>query len=269
MGACCAPDHALPEMSKSRDSYRMDIEEKPLLKSSEEYITEEIKGENNDETNQTIEEYELQNLSKASETLNIIEIFGHYDERLQLISERIIRNETNEWLSCLGSIKIDSRNSPNSVYTWTIKVHAHKQFSLGIVAFTGHNNGYYNTNNDSVQNNHSNNYEDNYVKEYLFGHSKYINYGWTWNDKFTLTESNIFSTDSSFEDAFRPNFNKEMATDKLIKMELDLKEKTIRYFVNNKDYGIAFEKVDTSNQLQFGISFKFGDIEIVNCEIDN
>ena len=37
-------------------------------------------------------------------------------------------------------------------------------------------------------------------------------------------------------------------------MELNCKDKTMRYIANGKDYGIAFEKVDSTQNYHFGVS---------------
>eukprot|EP01084_Bolivina_argentea_P273291 465483_1 len=133
-----------------------------------------------------------------------------------------------------GSIVIDSNKHPNTIYSWTFKLTSnHTLFStslpsIGIVS-----------NVISVDDYCFNMYVGG-KKHYLYSH-----YGWD------ISSGKVRFKNRSCD----YNASCHIESGDMIKMEVDLKHKTLKYFQNDKDLDVAFEDIDLNFKYCLAISF--------------
>ena len=119
----------------------------------------------------------------------------------------------NEWLSVNGDIIINPMKNPNVIATWTVKVNA-RNCQIGI---------------------HSS-YEN---KLHSFGNANHPNYGW-W--------ASHADFGAMIQTKMNISYNKDwFVCNDVIKMQLNVPEKKLVFFKNNRKTNIVFENIDLSS----------------------
>eukprot|EP01084_Bolivina_argentea_P000398 750_1 len=183
------------------------------------------------------------------------EEFGAHSEKLVISSSSKTKHndivhqiDRTFWNSVFGLVVISSDNNPNAIYCWSFKVTFNAPTyhttapSIGIVSDTKA------------------------IDDYCFSdrdrEDEYHYYGWetTWKE---IRSNNVdITTKHPFGD-----YPKIKSGD-ILKMEVNLKNKSIKHFYNDKDLGIAFNNIDLNYKYYLGISFADQDrVQIVDFKI--
>ena len=145
--------------------------------------------------------------------------------------------EGYSWNTAYGNNIIDMNKTPNLIYEWTIQC-TEKYFILGLES-----TDFKNINTD-ISDSGRYFYKDTKQK------CKY--YGW-----YTASSlhTNNYMNDAIHHKTFNEDWSSDLQDiDREIMMELNCKNKTISYSVNNKNYGIAFKNVEATQQYRLGVS---------------
>lgn len=140
-------------------------------------------------------------------------------------------NKTSEWNSVYGLVHIDKETFNDNIITWSIRIHAKNDpvLEIGILEV-------------KERENHSENF---FVAKDGYCYGLYV-----------TSYSQILDTHITFECSSKlgkiriePN-----SSDNLIRMELNVKNKTIKYYMNGVDFGIAWNDIDFSTKYSLCIS---------------
>eukprot|EP01084_Bolivina_argentea_P212518 361225_1 len=176
------------------------------------------------------------------------EAFGKHGEKLIISSSSnrkcndiVHRTDTGDVNCVFGTVVIGLDNYPNAIYCWSFKVTLYPSPMLNVWPFVQLL------------------YDSPFIG--IVSARKAIN-----NDCFSKKEYayNFYGRDTTWKSLKCNNYNLTIASygayDKIksgdiIKMEVDLKNKSIKYFHNNKDLGFTFNEIDLNYKYYLGISF--------------
>ena len=136
-------------------------------------------------------------------------------------NDLVSANRPKTWNTAYGDLSIVIRNTPNHVYSWTVST-TQRTIVIGL---------------DSSEYSTLDN---------IWSLSKGIYHCWATNAGLRTNQQ-----DSWNDDACEVYGEPIACYSQLITMELNCKERTIRYIWNGKDYGVAFRNLDD------GLSYRF------------
>ena len=175
----------------------------------------------------------------------ITEFFAKYGDDMN-VSTKDTKNDlvsitpNSRWNTAYGNIVIDINETPNLIYRWTIAKNTNATL-IGIEI-------------DDFRNINSN------ISAFHRG-DDYPYYYW-FVDHFLQRND----ASENLEQRYR---NKKAPKNAEITMELNCKDRTIRFIVNKEDFGIAFTKIIPGYNYRFGVSLcQNGDVQLVNFEIE-
>eukprot|EP01084_Bolivina_argentea_P301892 520972_1 len=195
------------------------------------------------------------------------EQFGKHGDQLMILSSN--GREENDILetielcycSAYGTVIVDKKKHPDSIYKWTFRIKKENESGLpciGIVSIEG--NDELPMNSTCFRLNHRNS------SNQVTSNHKY--YAWQ------MDTNRLRSKEIDSSQLFFVQYNqaqRDLITDAdIIEMRINVKNKTLKYYSNDKDFGIAFNNIDMNRQyclaISVGFSYKADQIQIIDFQ---
>ena len=141
------------------------------------------------------------------------------------------------WNTSYGKVIIDMNNTPNTIYRWMIEINSSKpSIMIGLVAV-------FNFRLTDLQSCISN------AISHFYGYTgkRCEYYAW-------YPATGLFSNSASTKISASKKYEADIPQNCEIIMELNCKARTLRFIVDETDYGVAFGKVYRKQNYRFGIS---------------
>eukprot|EP01084_Bolivina_argentea_P319735 554589_1 len=189
------------------------------------------------------------------------EQFGRHSKELMISSSNgrekndiVEQMEDGYWYCVYGTIIIDKKKHPDSIYKWKLRLNkSNKECvlpSIGIV----------------VVNDNTKLPLDYYCFVIASGQSypcEYYGFELTWG---SIRSKEI---DDQIGDCLYHSLKNDINEGDIIKMELNIKNKTLKYYLNDKDLGIAFKNINMNYKYCLAISFASKGIQIQIVDFQN